>query len=704
MKLVIGEKPSASKAYADVLGAKTKKDGYYEGNGYVVSWCVGHLLGLAQPSEYDVKYEKWRKEDLPISPVTWKYVASISTKKQLKVLVDLMKRSDIDTIINGADAGREGELIFRLVYEHAKCQKPVKRLWVSSMEEYALKEGFNNLRSGADYDTLFQAAKCRQQADWLVGMNYSRLFSIVYNANLRVGRVQTPTLAMVVERFEKINNFSKEPFYVVELAGGGFTAERERLADKSLAADVASKCNGQTAIIHSVKKQDKSIAPPRLYDLTTLQREANKLFGLTASKTLEIVQGLYEMKILTYPRTDSKFITQDMAYGIDNLVVMCNQILTKATGNETFANSFTSNVGLIVNNSKVTDHHAIIPTMSVGSADIKALGSDERNVLLMICAKLICAVNEKHTYAETAVSVECCGEIFTAKGKTITNNGWKRIEDDFVKSLSRNKKDDCEGTALPANLTEGQQFTSKTSIREGFTSPPKHYTEDTLLSAMENAGVEGVEEEIERKGLGTPATRASIIENLVKNEYLQRDKKNLLPTEKGINLIKILPDKVKSPLLTADWENQLKRMERKEVTPTAFMKSINDFIREVIRTYGNATTENANLFGTANGGTGEIIGSCPRCGGNVAESPKAFSCEHTRSKQCGFILWKDNRLFSSQGKKITKGIAVQLITNGQAFIPDLKSQKSGKKYGATILLDDSGKGFVGFKMEFSNKK
>jgi len=358
IKLVIAEKPSAAKAYADVLGAKSKKDGHYESNGYVVSWCVGHLLGLAQPQEYDERYAKWVKADLPISPTNWKYVASQSTKKQLKVLVDLMKRSDIDLIINGADAGREGELIFRLVYEHAKCKKPIKRLWVSSMEETALKQSFNNLRNGADYDSLYQAAKCRQQADWLVGMNYSRLFSIVYNANLRVGRVQTPTLAMVVERFEKINNFAKEPFYVVELAGADFTAERERLTVKALADEIANKCNGQTAAINSIKKQDKSIAPPRLYDLTTLQREANKMLGLTASKTLEIVQGLYEKKIVTYPRTDSKFITEDMAYGIDNLVVMCNHLLTKATGNETFANSFTSNVGLIVNNSKVTDHHA----------------------------------------------------------------------------------------------------------------------------------------------------------------------------------------------------------------------------------------------------------------------------------------------------------------------------------------------------------
>ena len=702
MKLVVAEKPSVGKAYADVLGAKTKKDGYYEGSGYIVSWCIGHLLGLAEPSSYDEKYRAWRKEDLPISPTVWKYAASPSTKKQLKVLVDLMKRSAVDTIINGADAGREGELIFRLVYEHAKSKKPIQRLWLSSMEESAIKEGFRNLRPGTDYDSLYQAAKCRQQADWLVGMNFSRGFSIAYNANLRVGRVQTPTLAMVVDRFEKINNFIKEPFYIVALSGAGFTAERERLPDKALADAVAAKCNGKTAVIQTIKKQDKSIAPPRLYDLTTLQREENKLFGLTASKTLEIVQGLYERKVVTYPRTDSKFITDDMAYGIDSLVTMAGSLLASATNGTVFAKDFTPNVPLIVDNSKVSDHHAILPTMQAGSVNINALNADERNILLMICAKLICAVNEKHTYAETAVTVTCCDEIFTVKGKVIKNNGWKQAEDDFLKSIGKNKKSDDENTALPTDINEGQQFTAQTAVREGFTSPPRPYTEDTLLAAMETAGVEGVEEEIERRGLGTPATRSGIIDGLVKSELLKRDKKNLLPTEKGINLIKVLPDKVKSPLLTADLENSLKRMEKGEVSADGFMKSINSFIADVINTHGNVTAEHAKLFGGAKGGNGfgEIIGICPRCGGNIAESPKAFSCEHTRSKACGFTLWKENKWFASQGKKITKTIAISLIKDGKVFIKDLKSQKSGKTYSATVVLDDNKDGYTNFKLDF----
>ena len=698
MKLVVAEKPSVGRAYADVLGAKSKKEGHYEGNGFLVTWCIGHLLGLAEPSAYDEKYRSWRKEDLPISPTAWKYVASPSTKKQLKVLVDLMKHPDVDTIINGADAGREGELIFRLVYEHAKIKKPIQRLWLSSMEESAIKDGFRNLRPGTDYDSLYQAAKCRQQADWLVGMNFSRGFSIAYNANLRIGRVQTPTLAMVVDRFEKINNFIKEPFYVVALSGVGFTAERERLSDKALADAIAAKCNGQSAIIQSIKKQDKSIAPPRLYDLTTLQREANKLFGFTASKTLEIVQGLYERKLVTYPRTDSKFITDDMAHGIENLVAMSGNIL----GGGIFAKEFTPNVPLIVNNSKVTDHHAILLTTQAGSVNINALSADERNILLMICAKLICAVNEKHIYAETAVAVACCDEIFTAKGKVIKNNGWKQVEDNFLKSIGKSKTDNAENTALPTNISEGQQFTAQTAVRESFTSPPRPYTEDTLLAAMETAGVEGVEEEIERRGLGTPATRSGIIDGLVKSELLKRDKKNLLPTDKGINLIKVLPEKVKSPLLTADWENALKRMEKKEVTADGFMKSINAFIAEVINTYGNATGEHAKLFAWAKGGNRfrEIIGICPRCGGNVTESPKAFSCEHTRSKACGFSLWKENKWFASQGKKITKIIAVALVKDGKVFIKDLKSQKSGKTYSAMVVLDDNKDGYTNFKLDF----
>ena len=692
-KLVIAEKPSAAKSYADALGAKTKKDGYYKGNGYIVSWCIGHLLGLASPQTYNDKYASWRKEDLPISPDVWKYEATPSTKKQLKVLVALMKRQDVELVINGADAGREGELIFRLVYEYAKCIKPTKRLWVSSMEETALKEGFNNLKNGSDYDRLAEAAKCRSQADWLVGMNYTRLFSIVHNASLRVGRVQTPTLAMVVARYHKINNFTKEPFYVVELTLDGFKLERERVLDKLLAEKIANNCNAQTATIRNIEKNDKSIAPPKLYDLTTLQREANKLFGLTASKTLEVVQSLYEKKILTYPRTDSKYITADMVGGISNLASQCKKMLQHST------NFATSNVDLIVDNSKVTDHHAILPTPQIANLNISSLETNERNILKMVATRLLCAISDRHTYAETIVTAECSGEIFSIKGKAVKNNGWKQIEAEFLNTIKGNKEPKEDTQALPSNLFMGQKQVASASIREGATSPPKHYTEDTLLSAMESAGAEGVTEDVERKGLGTPATRAGIIENLVKNEFLVRDKKNLLPTEKGINLIKILPDKVKSPLLTAEWENNLKRMERGEVSPKAFMLEIISFISEVVTNYGGIENTEPTIFSNA-----EPIGKCPRCGANVIETSKAFSCENVRNKSCSFALWKENKFFTSQGKKITKGVATQLLNNGQIFIPDLKSQKTGKKYGATILLDDNKEGFASFKLEFSKNK
>ncbi|MCL1995063.1 MAG: DNA topoisomerase 3 [Defluviitaleaceae bacterium] len=699
MKLVIAEKPSVAKTYADILGAKSKKDGYYEGNGYVVSWCVGHLLGLADPAAYDEKYAKWNKKDLPISPTEWKYKPTASTKKQLTTLISLIKRSDIKTIVNGADAGREGELIFRLVYEHAKSKKPIQRLWISSMEESAVKEGFNNLKDGSEYNALYDAAKCRQQADWLVGMNYSRLFSIVYNTNLRVGRVQTPTLAMVVERQEKVDKFIKEPFYVVELTGAGFVATTEKYKSpdgKKTADSISAKCNGATATIQSIKKQEKSIAPPKLYDLTTLQREANKMFGYTASKTLELVQSLYEKKLATYPRTDSKFITEDMAHSVPNLTNDAIAIAGTLLGTNISVPQI--NTKAIVNNSKVTDHHAILPTETAGKIDLLKLSVEEQNIIKMISVKFLCSIAEKHTYAETAVTVECQGEIFTAKGKTILNNGFKSIEEAFNSSVTKTKKVDKEDKALPADIHENQQFSAQTSVREGFTAPPKAYTEDTLLSAMENAGSEGVEEEIERKGLGTPATRAGIIENLVKNELLKRDKKNLLPTEKGINLIKILPQEVKSPLLTADWENNLKRMERGEVSVDSFMGNINESVATIIANYSTVATENKNLFGTSNPrATGEVIGMCPRCKKDVKETPKAYSCE------CGFALFKDNKFFTSQKSKFTKDIAKNLLKDGSVFVDNFVSAKTGKKYSATVRLKDEGSGYPNFELDFSKK-
>ena len=747
--LVIAEKPSVSKALADVLGAKTRRDGSYEGNGYVISWCVGHLLGLAEPQEYDERFSKWRYEDLPIAPQEWKYTAAASTKKQLKILVDLMKRKDIATIINACDSGREGELIFRLVYEHAKCKKPIKRLWISSMEETAITDGFNNLKDGGDYNGLFHSAKCRQQADWLVGMNYSRLFSVLYNAQLRVGRVQTPTLAMIVERENKIANFIKESFYVVEAHAVGATgmgvdgadvnsedekikAEREKVKDKATAEAIAADCNGKSATVKSVERKDKSESAPKLYDLTTLQREANRHFGYTAAQTLSAVQNLYEQKIVTYPRTDSRFITEDMDGGIPSLVqsvsaVMPFDVMVDVVVAGNAGNGGNINASQIVNNAKVSDHHAIIPTPTMPSADISSLPTAERNILMMVCTRFLSAVSEKHLYAETVITLDCGGEIFTTKGKTITQNGWKSIEQAFLASVGKSKKgskngdggkgkvgdkdkdgdiDKNDDKSLP-ELSEGQQFIINTSVREGFSKPPKHFTEDLLLSSMESAGAEDMPDDAERKGLGTPAIRAAIIENLVKSGLLARKDKLLLPTDKGVNLIKVLPEAVKSPLLTAEWEHDLKCIERGEFTADDFMTAINGFVAETVRAYNpNIVSDELKTLFPSNrpqgiGGAGEVIGKCPRdgCDGNITETPKGFFCEN---KTCKFAFFKESKFFTTKRVTLTKDIVIALLTEGRIFLKGLYSEKSGKTYNAIIILDDSGEGYPSFKMEFDN--
>lgn len=690
--LVIAEKPSVAKSIADVLGAKTRRDGSYEGGGYVVSWCVGHLLGLAEPQAYDEKYAKWRYEDLPIAPSNWKYTAADSTKKQLKILCDLMKRSDVHGVINACDAGREGELIFRLVYNHSGCNKPMQRLWISSMEESAIVEGFRSLKNGADYDNLFQAALCRSQADWLVGLNCTRLFSVLYDAQLRVGRVQTPTLAMIVEREAKIAAFVKEPFYVVEITDGNFTAEREKLKDRQTAEDIRFSCDNKTAVITSVKKQEKTVSAPKLYDLTTLQREANRLFGYTAAQTLNCVQNLYEQKLCTYPRTDSRFITEDMADGISSLVyaVSLKLLISVSIG--------TISVPEIVNNAKVTDHHAIIPTPAMPKADLSALPTAEKNVLTMIAMRLVSAVSEKHIFAETAATAECEGEVFTAKGKTVIQNGWKAIEQAFAESIGKAKKD--EDKSLP-ELYEGFRFQANSSVREGFSQPPKHFTEDLLLSAMETAGAEDMPEDVERSGLGTPATRANIIENLVKSGLLERKAKQMLPTEKGVNLIAVLPDSVKSPLLTAEWENHLGRIQRGEMSATDFMIAINKFTDGIVKTYNSPAEEYKALFPSNRRKSGEVIGKCPRCGADVAEAPKGFFCDN---KACKFGLFKESKFFTAKKKKLTKDIAKAFLTKGRIFMTGLHSEKTGKQYNATIILDGSGDGYPNFQMEFEKTK
>jgi len=701
--LAICEKPSVAKSLSAVLGAKSKKDGYYEGNGYIISWCVGHLLGLAPPDAYGEKYAKWNMADLPILPDPWIYKPNDSTKKQLKVLKDLLKRPDVETVVNACDAGREGELIFRLVYDHCKCKKPIQRLWISSMEETAIAEGFNNLRNGVDYDSLYQAALCRQQADWAVGMNYSRLFGCLYNVKgLSIGRVQTPTLAMIVEREGKIKGFVKEPFYTIELEGAGFTAVSERFKDKTHAENIVVTCHDNLAVVKSIVQQEKSTSPPKLYDLTSLQREANRIFGYSASDTLKYAQNLYEQKILTYPRTDSKFITEDMAAGIPAIIQCAAAVLEFGDGDGDY------NIASITNNAKVTDHHAIIPTAEAAKVNLDSSPA-EKNILMMVCARLLSATSRKQRYAETVITVDCAGAEFTAKGKTIIDNGWKDVENAILAVFGKRKSmvQADDENALP-NLTQDQQYPAAAKLKESFTSPPKPFTEDTLLSAMENATADDMPDnfQAERSGIGTPATRAEVIETLLKREYVIRKDKQILPTDKGIGVIKILPDadSIKSPILTAQWESELKRVEGGEISADDFMAAISDYVQKAVANNKTVPEDKKALlssYSSSGNGCGEVIGTCPRCKNDVAETPKAFSCAN---RECKFALWKDSKFFTAKKKKLTKTIAIALLTEGRIFMSGLHSEKTGKPYDAKIILvDDKPDSYPSFSMEFEKK-
>ena len=552
MKLVIAEKPSVAMSLAAVLGATERKDGYLEGSGYLVSWCVGHLLELAQPEAYKEQYAKWRYEDLPILPENWKYEVPKDKKTQLALLCRLMKDKRVDSVVCATDAGREGELIFRLVYEYAGCKKPMERLWISSMEDAAIREGFDHLHPGSDYDKLYDAAVCRAGADWLIGINATRLFSVLYGVTLNVGRVMSPTLALLVQRESDIESFISKPFYVPEITCGGFTASGEKMTERSEAEKIRMDCDHNSAFVRSVEKQVKTVQPPRLYDLTTLQRECNRIFGYTAQQTLDYVQSLYEKKLATYPRTDSQYLTKDMQATAASLILWLRD-------NMPFGKGCTRepDIDRVTDDSKVTDHHAIIPTVEIARTDLSELPSGERDVLTLLAVRLLCATTQVHQFEAVTAILDCQGYTFTAKGKTILQSGWKEVERIHRMSIRQSETEhkENEDAALPV-LQEGQTFeTVSASLREGKTSPPKHYTEDTLLSAMETAGAEDMPEDAERKGLGTPATRAATLEKLVSAGFVQRKKKQLIPTEKGKNLIAVLPDNIKSPILTAEWES-----------------------------------------------------------------------------------------------------------------------------------------------------
>ena len=698
MKLVIAEKPSVAMSLAAVLGATERKDGYLEGSGYLVSWCVGHLLELAQPEAYKEQYAKWRYEDLPILPENWKYEVPKDKKTQLALLCRLMKDKRVDSVVCATDAGREGELIFRLVYEYAGCNKPMERLWISSMEDAAIREGFDHLRPGSDYDKLYDAAVCRAGADWLIGINATRLFSVLYGVTLNVGRVMSPTLALLVQRESDIESFISKPFYVPEITCGGFTASGEKMTERSEAEKIRMDCDHNSAFVRSVEKQVKTIQPPRLYDLTTLQRECNRIYGYTAQQTLDYVQSLYEKKLATYPRTDSQYLTKDMQATAASLILWLrdNMPFGKGCAGE-------PDIDRVTDDSKVTDHHAIIPTVEIARTDLTELPSGERDVLTLLAVRLLCATTQAHRFETVTAILDCQGHTFTAKGKTILQSGWKEVERIHRMSIrqSETERRENEDAALPV-LKEGQTFeTVSASLREGKTSPPKHYTEDTLLSAMENAGAEDMPDDAERKGLGTPATRAATLEKLVSAGFVQRKKKQLIPTKKGRNLIAVLPDNIKSPILTAEWESMLKQVEHGELSATSFMDQIADMSRTLVKEHTAPEERFADLFPSSKGTVHEAVGVCPRCGAPVYEGKKGFFCDN---RECSFALWKDNRFFSSKKKSITKFVAAALLKEGRISMSGLYSEKTGKTYDAEVILDDTGGKYVNFKLEFPVKK
>lgn len=698
MKLVIAEKPSVAMSLAAVLGATERKDGYLEGSGYLVSWCVGHLLELAQPEAYKEQYAKWRYEDLPILPENWKYEVPKDKKTQLALLCRLMKDKRVDSVVCATDAGREGELIFRLVYEYAGCNKPMERLWISSMEDAAIREGFDRLRPGSDYDKLYDAAVCRAEADWLIGINATRLFSVLYGVTLNVGRVMSPTLALLVQRESDIESFISKPFYVPEITCGGFTASGEKMTERSEAEKIRMDCDHNSAFVRSVEKQVKTIQPPRLYDLTTLQRECNRIYGYTAQQTLDYVQSLYEKKLATYPRTDSQYLTKDMQATAASLILWLrdNMPFGKGCAGE-------PDIDRVTDDSKVTDHHAIIPTVEIARTDLSELPSGERDVLTLLAVRLLCATTQANRFEAVTAILDCQGHTFTAKGKTILQSGWKEVERIHRISIRQSETEhrENEDAALPV-LKEGQTFeTVSASLREGKTSPPKHYTEDTLLSAMETAGAEDMPDDAERKGLGTPATRAATLEKLVSAGFVQRKKKQLIPTEKGRNLIAVLPDNIKSPILTAELESMLKQVEHGELSATSFMDQIADMSRTLVKEHTAPEERFADLFPSSKGTVHEAVGVCPRCGTPVYEGKKGFFCDN---RECSFALWKDNRFFSSKKKSITKSVAAALLKEGRISMSGLYSEKIGKTYDAEVILDDTGGKYVNFKLEFPVKK
>ena len=693
-KLIIAEKPSVAQSYAKNLSAYKREDGYLEGESCIVSWCLGHLAEYAQPEEYDPKYEKWQFDDLPILPEAWKLKVSKDKKKQFEVIKTLMNRSDVEYLVNGCDAGREGELIFQRVYVLAGCRKPVKRLWISSMEDAAIQKGFQTMKSEEEYKNLCMAAVCRAQADWLIGMNGTRAYTTRYFKRLVVGRVQTPTLAMLAERQERIEHFQKEAFYKVALADGKLTVVSENIANEEAADLLAALCNGSTAVVTQMKKEDKKAFPPRLYDLTSLQREANRYFGYTAKRTLDMLQELYEEKLVTYPRTDSQFVTEDMKDSVEELVEKMPVLLPFVDYGQ-----LGHGIKRVINNAKVSDHHAILPTKEAVEKGIADLPADKKNLMMLICQQLVQATGEEYLYEQTDITVKCQEHDFKARGKIPVQMGFKEVEKAFKQLCV--KAEPVEGkekeTSIPAGYEEGMRlFPVKADKTTHYTSPPKPFNEDTLLAAMETAGNKEFDSETEKKGLGTPATRASIIEKLVSSGYAQRKGKQILPSTEGKELVKVMPEYLKSAVMTAEWENQLLMMEKGQITDTQFMGEITSLVRKILEVCREIPEEERRRFQTAR----EVIGKCPVCGCDVFEGKQNFYCSN---RQCDFALWKENRFLGSMEKNLDKKMARELLDKACTHVKGLYSKKKDMKFDADLLLTlEDGK--PRFHLEFPKKK
>lgn len=666
MQLVIAEKPSVAKSIAEVLGATDRKDGYFEGGGYLVSWCLGHLMELAQPESYGEQWKKWNYESLPVKPEQWKYEIKEDTKEQYDVLYELLHDSRVSEVVCATDAGREGELIFRLVYNMASCDKPMKRLWISSMEESAIREGFENLKPGSDYDHLYHSALCRQEADWLVGINGTRLFTVLYGGKvLKVGRVQTPTLAMLVEREAKILHFKKEQYFMAHILCGGVDAVTERINSKTEAESITGACRNRQALVTSVAKEEKTVAPPKLYDLTTLQRDANRIFGFTAKQTLEYTQSLYEKKLVTYPRTDSQFLSDDMQMTAEHVIKAIFDTMPFVP-----QVVFHPDTKRVLNSKKVTDHHAIIPTVEIQQADLHTLPETEKKILFLAANRLLCATGEKHLYETVKAEFSCGGSTFYTSGKSVLKNGWKDFEEALKHFFQTIGDKNTEEKKLP-ELSEGMTFDGvRTKISEHYTQPPKHFTEDSLLSAMERAGNEEMGDDVERKGLGTPATRADIIEKLVRDGFVKREKKQIIPTEDGMKLITVLPDVIKSPKLTADWENALTLVARGEMERQEFMADIETMVSDLIHTYHEVSEEQKNMFAKEQ----ETLGICPNCGGQVAKGKYGAYCV----KKCGMNVSR------VMGAALTDE-QVKALLDGKKILFKGLTSKAGKKYDAYII-------------------